>query len=786
MIYLTRLILKLGTGVLMVSLFSVLGHAQIPDGPQVPDAMANPAAAAEADAAAPLQNVVDAAETAGQSLFIPIQPGATPTPPALPTGTPPTFVPSPISPPAIQSGPVTQDVLPEDYESMAIIPPIPTPTPTPVPTPVTTTSKTPVAQPKPTPAPSPKAAASAKPTPAQTSPKPAPTATPRPAASTQSSTPKRSTTASSSSSSTSSDQIRRMVGQANQSQSASQATAVGWAYYNRNDFSSAGQWFNQALDWNSNYGEAAYGLALSKFREGDLASAEAIVNFRRNSYPKMRTLEGDIAARRAVDAYSMERYGQSLDYMATAAKARPLSRNEQIIYGWSLYYTKNYKEAADLFEALYRKRRDQTSAEGLYASLSKLQDYQRIDKLAALPGPFREVYSTYDARRYYAASLFRASLAAKGDKIFPVLKNIDSPSVALGMSYRYKSGSPGEGRLNEGRIPVFQGQFFPSNKTMISGRLSHIILSSNSLNDGANVGTVPKTFKFYSYKPTTYLKNLWEFAVRFEYQDWWSFYFEIGATPINGPLVSRPVGNAGIIYRHEHGYAQFGFFSKSVKESMLSYVGIRDPYEGGTWGRVTDTGVSAELFRSFAGHNTIFVKALYGYLSGTNVRNNQHVSLTLALAHNFNIEGFEYFTFGPAFSFEHFENNQNYFTWGHGGYFSPEYMVQGLLGVNFLTTEGGDWLVSGGAGAGVQSNRQASTPYLPFNPDGREYPSRDSTTAIALVNASAGFLISQSFLLGVSGSFSVTADYNEGFASIWLRYFFEPRNGLLRTDLSLE
>lgn len=81
---------------------------------------------------------------------------------------------------------------------------------------------------------------------------------------------------------------------------------------------------------------------------------------------------------------------------------------------------------------------------------------------------------------------------------------------------------------------------------------------------------------------------------------------------------------------------------------------------------------------------------------------------------------------------------------------------------------------------------RAGAPYLPLDPDGRDFAARNSTTAIALVSASAAYLLNSSFLIGVSGSYNVTADYNEGFAAIWLRYYFEPRNGLLRTDLSLD
>lgn len=43
--------------------------------------------------------------------------------------------------------------------------------------------------------------------------------------------------------------------------------------------------------------------------------------------------------------------------------------------------------------------------------------------------------------------------------------------------------------------------------------------------------------------------------------------------------------------------------------------------------------------------------------------------------------------------------------------------------------------------------------------------------------------MSKGRMIGASFSFAVTADYNEGSANLWLRYFFEQRRGLFRTDL---
>jgi len=687
-----------------------------------------------------------AIQAQGETVDAILDPVPIPTPTPIPAATPPLLPPPPLSTPASQSAF-------QPAEPAYQVPPTPIPTPFPTPTPIKRVSA-----------------------PTYTSP---------------TAPPPSSYTSSSSSSSTSQNtvitqsQINSLVKQATDNRDASLATRVGWGYFNRNEFSSAGIWFNQALEWDPNNGDASYGLALSKFREGDVSSAEAISNFRQGSSPKMKVLQGDINSRRGTEAYEAQNYAESLSYFNKAAAYRTLSRNEQIIVGWDLYYTKQYAESAKLFERLYRASPDNITAQGAYASLSKLKAYDELDSLAAeKSGPLRQNYVNQTARNYYQAHLYQASSDAGGQKVYRVLQNYTTPSAALGLSYRSKSGSEGEGQLQATTIPVAQFQIYPANKFMLSGYIDHLNLNSGSLPNGAEVGQFPKTFTPYSFKMNTSENDLWEFGLHAEYQDWVTWYASFGTTPLNGPLQARPIGNFGLIWRDTHGYVQGEIYSKSIKESITSWVGSIDPYSGNKWGRVTETGGAISFFRSIGNTaNTFYLHGSYGEIQGTNVESNRHFSGVAALAHVFDVKGFEYVTLGVALSYEHYDNNQNHFTYGNGGYFSPQYLVQGLVQAQFLTKEGRNWIAAGSAGAGIQQNQQNGGPLFPLDDDGRSYDSQKSTTGIGLIQVQGGYLINGNFMVGGGFGYAVTADYNEGFVSLYLRYFFEKRNGLLRSDM---
>ncbi len=121
-------------------------------------------------------------------------------------------------------------------------------------------------------------------------------------------------------------------------------------------------------------------------------------------------------------------------------------------------------------------------------------------------------------------------------------------------------------------------------------------------------------------------------------------------------------------------------------------------------GRVQETGGNLQFFHSVGEDNTIYLKGGYGTIDGTNVEDNTHLYGTAAFAHLLDMPGYEYFTIGFALSYEQFDNNQNHFTYGNGGYFSPQYLLQGIVQAQFLTEEGKRWLAAGSVGAGVQNN----------------------------------------------------------------------------------
>src|SRR5450759_1092782 len=108
-------------------------------------------------------------------------------------------------------------------------------------------------------------------------------------------------------------------------------------------------------------------------------------------------------------------------------------------------------------------------------------------------------------------------------------------------------------------------------------------------------------------------------------------------------------------------------------------------------------------------------------LGGQNVANNQGLGISLSLARNLILPGFDYMSVGPDLSIDAYDKNLSGFTIGNGGYFSPKRLVSLGLSANFLTAEARQYSVRGNFSLGYFDKREmegACFPLggLPLNP----------------------------------------------------------------------
>ncbi len=141
----------------------------------------------------------------------------------------------------------------------------------------------------------------------------------------------------------------------------------------------------------------------------------------------------------------------------------------------------------------------------------------------------------------------------------------------------------------------------------------------------------------------------------------------IGFTPL-GFYVRNTIGSLDV--HPQHTPFSLGVFRESVEQTMLSFAGERDPLTGDVWGGVVATGVRGGLSRGSA-ESGFYMNASGAKLTGLNVDSNRRIEGSTGAYWTFLSNPAGSLKIGANVTGLHYDQNQGYFTYGQGGYFSP-------------------------------------------------------------------------------------------------------------------
>src|SRR5438445_9135678 len=139
---------------------------------------------------------------------------------------------------------------------------------------------------------------------------------------------------------------------------------------------------------------------------------------------------------------------------------------------------------------------------------------------------------------------------------------------------------------------------------------------------------------------------------------------DFGVSPQGFPVENL---TGGIRFRPLGGPFTFLAVRDSVKDSLLSYAGVRDPGTGIVWGGVvSDTGTVQ--FDHKGERNGGYANASFSYLTGKNVPDNWNASAAAGVYFKV-VKGL---SVGLNVNGMHYDKNLSFFSLGQGGYFSPQ------------------------------------------------------------------------------------------------------------------
>ncbi|MFZ6754689.1 cellulose synthase subunit BcsC-related outer membrane protein [Undibacterium sp. Dicai25W] len=389
------------------------------------------------------------------------------------------------------------------------------------------------------------------------------------------------------------------------------------------------------------------------------------------------------------------------------------------------------------------------------------------------------------------------------------LNELNRSEVTVGLSARARSGQSGLSQLKDLEIPIEAhvstlgyGQF---GLKIIPVTVDPGVLNLNDPNSGGLFGKnviLSQQAQFANVPFTTIarqqgLSNAASIdqvakgvALSLSYE-LSGFKVDIGSSPIGFPI-KNVVG--GIRWSNQVDDMNFSveLARRSVTDSYLSYAGARDSIYGLSWGGVTKNGLRVD-----AAYNEddggVYGGLGFAELLGTNVVKNTALDFGGGAYWRVYKTKNTSVTVGLNLTTMFYKKNLQNFTYGNGGYFSPQSYYALNLPVE-VSGRSGKLSYQLGAAIGVQSFRADAALYYPLvsadqtslelfaaaNPKvsiNTTYAGQTHTGIQYKLAGAAEYLLSPHFALGGRMSVDNSGDFTDASALVYLRYTFEPKRG---------
>ncbi len=224
---------------------------------------------------------------------------------------------------------------------------------------------------------------------------------------------------------------------------------------------------------------------------------------------------------------------------------------------------------------------------------------------------------------------------------------------------------------------------------------------------------------------------------------------------------------------------------RAVIDSVLSFAGARDARTGESWGGVTKTGGTASVGLHFPGYGFYGSAGLHN-LKGTNVRSNQSVALGLGTYVNLVQRADRQVTTGLNLTAMSYDRNLSHYTYGQGGYFSPQSFTALSVPLSWTQRQGRlNWMARGSLG--IQHIRQDASPY--YHDATRQAQAENGVAGSARfasqsktglgygLAAAAEYQLAPQWFLGAHLAMDNARDYRQFMGGLYVRYALEAQEG---------
>ena len=557
--------------------------------------------------------------------------------------------------------------------------------------------------------------------------------------------------------------------------------ALAWMYFNQGKDREAYQLFSSLHKENPEDRDYALGLIYTQMRMGKTDEALALaerVGFQDKEWQDIRA---QLYLKKAGEAYDQKKYAEAQTYARKALAIQPDNQDARLLSARTYMAQGKPREALPLLLDQYKKSPTPELEKSILSTYEQTGERKKAFQFADSLGKGASPASPKAAAEYYASHDAPVRAAQINPERGTCYYNADKPSIEGSFLLRYKSGSDGFDKLIEADFPItFDYPMFYGKKWSFSLIPAYL--------DSGSAPSVPYAGNFYRFanggpKQNDLVTSLWAVKpeVGFQMEGPVRYGFLLGTSFIGGPVSPLPTFTAGASGKNW----LVNVHQLQVDESLLSYAGQKDPYTDKEWGRVLRTGIDGNISFEPWPYYWVFFSAGYDYLWGENVWSNQSVFGNASFG--------KFLPWGPGdlsagwfATVKHYQRNTNFFTFGHGGYFSPEvFFITGPT-LRYRTTPCATYSIDAQGSVGYMYYRTKDSPHYPLfdenlsalsgsaRADATGTYAGESVSRLAFSGKVRGVKLFGNHWLGSAYlGFNNASSYNEWRTGVSLQYFFD-------------
>ncbi|RPH43883.1 MAG: hypothetical protein EHM86_00570 [Desulfobulbaceae bacterium] len=551
---------------------------------------------------------------------------------------------------------------------------------------------------------------------------------------------------------------------------------LAWSCYQQGDYTCSISSFRWLLAREPHNQEYLLGLCYGLQASGrPLEAIMAIREFPGKVGEQPRTQLVNLYFELGQKEYEASRFTTAEAHLNSAAEVDPGRRDVQELLSWARYRLGRPESLLALLLAQYKHKPGIGTAQ-VYVDILKAtgRDSEKNLFMAELAKSDNPDLRRMAADDYYLRGWPMSAAFIAGDS-HTCYAGCDKPQIDNTLSFRAREGDSGSSRLFAMAYTADVQSPTPAGR-LWDVRLSPIHLDNGEFQDRPLIGSSYRMLydsqvDVRESNPTIDVLQL-DMGIRQEGDFPWQI--RLGTTPISGPVEPRPT----FLLSFWNEKWRLNLEQEAVRESRLSWVGMEDPYSQNSWGRVLRTGAELERTFSLKGPWWFSVASEYKYYWGEHVADNQQLSASVSWGKTDQWLGMTR-DVGLFLETKGFERNTNFYTYGYGGYFSPELMLIAGPFIHVTKERSSDFWWDGSLSTGYTYHRAASAPRY-WEPDSsmpvtdiiQRYSGSEESNLAVDARLRGLYSLGGAWFVGAELAINNSSDFTEFQGALILRYRF--------------